>query len=545
MATLRKFWKAENGNFAMMTAILGVPILMACGMAVDYINLSRQQQSLQAAIDSAALAVTREGPSNMTKNEAYDLAVKFVRANYPELDATVSAEIIGTDKIKISGKFDQSIGFGGFFGMKTAKVGATSTATYSSAKYEIAFVLDTTGSMEGGKLKSMQDAVAAMLDDISGQNLPTGTVKYAVVPYAAFVNVGPGYGPTINSLGLVTKQAASWIDQDAKATIKQSDLPNGLSRFAMFDQLKESWAGCVESRQPTATSKHDIDDTVPTSSDPSSLFTPMFAVDEPDSSKYPNSYIADSSSTQVKAGNTSESDKISRLKRYGQSGSYKTPLNLAEAVLTMRTSWKKVTIDSSKSKFYSNESDPKGPNYNCEVTALQPLTTDADKVKKMVNKLVANGSTNTVEGVMWGWRVLSKREPFTEGAISTDSNTIKTMIFLTDGQNSFGVLNNDLKSGYISYGYLADGRLNGLTSGTVDTTNAELNKKTLEACAGVKKDGIEVFSIRLEEPDVDTGTMLKNCASSPAHFFDAPSRTKLEEIFKSIKKDIMRVRLSS
>ena len=74
---------------------------------------------------------------------------------------------------------------------------------------------------------------------------------------------------------------------------------------------------------------------------------------------------------------------------------------------------------------------------------------------------------------------------------------------------------------------------------------AAIDAKTLTACGNIKKDGIEVFTIRLEMPDVETGTLLKNCASKPENYFDAPSRTQLDGIFKSIKKEIMRVRLTS
>jgi len=39
----------------------------------------------------------------------------------------------------------------------------------------------------------------------------------------------------------------------------------------------------------------------------------------------------------------------------------------------------------------------------------------------------------TVEYVMWGRRVLSQREPFAEGVVFSDNNTVRKLIFLTDG----------------------------------------------------------------------------------------------------------------
>lgn len=546
MAFLKRLWLDRSGNFAVTFAILAVPLLVGGGLAVDYINLSRQKSDLQAALDAAALAVTREGPKNLSQAQALKIADDFVRANYPELALKVNAAILGDDTIEISGNLDYPLNFGGVFGKPTANVGATARATYSAVKYEIVFVLDTTGSMAGGKLKAMQAAVTGMIEDISAQSLPSGTVKYGVVPYAGFVNVGSQYGPTINAAGLVTKNAASWIDTDARAPIKQSDLPQGLSRFALFHKLGQPWRGCVETRQATAKANHDTEDTPPDAADPNSLFTPMFAIDEPDNSNdwpYPNNYLYDTKSAVV-PGNTSESDKVNRLKRYGRIAQYTYPDTLLLSLVEV-TKWKNVSMDNSPSRLYSNESDPKGPNYGCEIEPIQPLTTDTKKVIKMVNGLYANGSTNTLNGVTWGWRVLSPGEPFTEGDPKTAKDTIKTLIFLTDGANSFGVLPNNLKSAYTSFGYLVDGRLNGATSGTDDSLGTSLDAKTLTACGNIKKDGIEIFTIRLEEPDVQTGTMLQKCASGPGNYFDAPSRTQLEAIFKSIKKEIMRVRLTS
>ena len=546
MTILQKFWDDRSANFAVTFAILAVPLLTAGGLAVDYINLSRQKSELQAALDAAALAVTREGPTSLSKKQATDIAEAFVLANYPDLALKVDAQIIGNETIEVSGSISYPTAFGGVFGKPTVDVGASSRATYSAIKYEIVFVLDTTGSMAGGKLSSLQSAVTGMIDDINAQNLPAGTVKFGVVPYAGFVNVGPQFGPTISSLGVVTKAAASWLDADAKAPIRQSDLPDGLSRFALFHKLGQKWAGCVETRQASAKVNHDTEDTPPSASDPYSLFTPMFAIDEPDNKNdwtYPNSYLNDVSKAVVPA-NTSMTDKIDRLKRYGRNSTYTYPNTLLTSLVEVAT-WKSVTVNNSPSGFYSNEADPKGPNYDCEISAIQPLTSDAARIKTMVNNLVANGSTNTLTGVTWGWRVLSSGEPFTEGAPKSAKDTVKTLVFLTDGANSINALSNNLKSAYTSFGYLVDGRLNGMTSGTSDMLGAAIDAKTLTACGNIKKDGIEVFTIRLEMPDVETGALLKNCASKPENYFDAPSRTQLDGIFKSIKKEIMRVRLTS
>ncbi len=182
-----------------------------------------------------------------------------------------------------------------------------------------------------------------------------------------------------------------------------------------------------------------------------------------------------------------------RLKRYGAT-KYKKPKNLLELIM-MILSWKKVPQDNSLSTFYSNESFPKGPGYGCEVEPLLELTSNFASVRKKIDALDANGSTNTTEGVMWGWRVLSPGEPFTHGS-KKGAGIRKAMVVLTDGVNSFGTLPNKFGSGYTSYGYLVDGRL-GIAAGGSSVTNNILNNKTSTACENAKADGIEIYTIRL------------------------------------------------
>ncbi|PHP64545.1 hypothetical protein CSC94_23855, partial [Zhengella mangrovi] len=69
--------------------------------------------------------------------------------------------------------------------------------------------------------------------------------------------------------------------------------------------------------------------------------------------------------------------------------------------------------------------------------------------------------------------------------------------------------------------------------------------QTLTACTNAKNDGVEIFTIRLEEPNMATGTLLQSCASGTDHFFDSPNHDQLESIFKEIKDKLVTVRLAS
>ena len=50
--------------------------------------------------------------------------------------------------------------------------------------------------------------------------------------------------------------------------------------------------------------------------------------------------------------------------------------------------------------------------------------------------MVANGGTHINWGAIWGWRIISPDEPFTEGASYGTADSTKAVIILTDGANT-------------------------------------------------------------------------------------------------------------
>ena len=302
--------------------------------------------------------------------------------------------------------------------------------------------------------------------------------------------------------------------------------------------LNATWEGCVESRAATSLKPYDVTDTVPDQSDPASLFIPSFASDEPDSGPFPNSYLPDNPAT-IGAGTVTM-----RMDRYGANYAPSFKGLTFDGQIAAAGSWSPKFPDFSNQTFYSGYPVPKGPNFGCDVQPIVALTTNFGGLKSKVNALAALGSTNILEGAIWGWRTLSSRQPFTEGRPENDPGVQKIMVILTDGTNNLGPINNSLGSAYSSYGYLVDGRL-GLTTGSAAQVTDAMNAKTLQACDNAKADGIEIYTIKLEEPNVTTGNMLRDCATDPDHYVDVPNRALLDDAFSKIRDRIARIRLSS
>jgi Flp pilus assembly protein TadG len=62
---MNRFFKSKSGSFAVMTAILVIPILATFGLAVDYTKASEIKSGAQNAADAAVLAAASATDSSM------------------------------------------------------------------------------------------------------------------------------------------------------------------------------------------------------------------------------------------------------------------------------------------------------------------------------------------------------------------------------------------------------------------------------------------------------------------------------------------------
>ncbi|MCB1383591.1 MAG: VWA domain-containing protein [Notoacmeibacter sp.] len=550
MQALKRFSLNRDGNIAIIGSLLAVPLVLAVGIGLDYSSLGTTGNSLQQSLDSASLAIAREG-TTLSDAEANAIAAEFLKSNFPDIPLTPVVVRSG-GSVSVSATIAPNLMFGGMLGKANWEIQRTSVAEYAPAQYEVSLVLDTTGSMAGAKLAAMKDAVNTLVDAMSAQVSTADNLKFAVVPYSTFVNVGPQFGPQYNSKGQQVKAPAKWLDSLGRSPIPQTDLDTNVSRFSLYKHLGKTWPGCVETRLDDGKVAYDVTDAEPDTKKPASLFVPVFGIDEPDTpGAYPNSYLPDgiAGATAPETGDPL-ADLRARLQRYGAPADFTPPATFIQWLIYILTaSWNPVVVNDSPATFYVDDTEDKGPGYRCSSQPIMALTSDADAVKAKVNSLVAAGATNTFEGVMWGWRVLTSGEPFAEGVAKTNKNVRKVMIVLTDGVNWFGNLsipNNKLGSAYTSFGYLADGRLQDLKVGsTSGQTTAAMNAKTIQGCTNAKADGIEIYAIRLEVNDANTSAMLEQCATDKDHYFNAPSRDQLKPIFDQIRDRMTVVRLAS
>lgn len=403
----------------------------------------------------------------------------------------------------------------GLIGVKKLKVSRSSQIRYSDRDAEVALVLDITGSMAGDKLDMMKSSAKTLLDRIDGMNDMSSAkdrYKVSLVPFSTYVNVGP------------SNKSQTWMDRQGRSDVNADNLADKVDRIDLIEHLGKDWTGCVQARQYP----HDVEDTKPKTSDPKTLFAPMFHPDEPDNQTlYANTYVDD-----VPTLGTLMTD-IGNLEKYGiTAGDEARPAN-----------WTGVTTQAAYT-FYSDQTEDPGPDLFCPTQAIVPLTKDTYKVAQAINKLEVGGSTNITEGLAWGWRTLSPEEPF-KGAGSYDSDKReKIAILLSDGNNFMHMRADERGSEFSAYGYLSNGRLNLPTGATNDDIAKELDRRTSEVCTNMKAAGIEIYTIRLELDDKRSETLLRDCASSAENYLNVPDASQLDQAFDELGERISHLYLS-
>jgi len=515
------FRKDESGVVAVIFAITFSAIFLAVAIAIDFARTETEYVRVQNAVDAAALAASHRlglpdqdtaGPSDA---DAYFKANTIKHKNIGQLDGVTLDADKGEVFAKAKGNMLTSLLRA--VGVRDIGFGTRSTVKKGKGTIEVALVLDNSGSMAGQPVADLRTAAQNLVNVLYAGYEGTDKVKVGLVPFAAAVNVG------------TSKQNAPWMDTAGASPVHYENFAEPRTRFQLLSDMGTAWGGCVEVRP----SPHDVTDSLPTANTPASLFVPMFAPDEPDSANdggnyYSNNYISDTGGTCPVPPRT-----CLHTNWRGRCTSWSTPPPLAPAEAQARTcKYAGASIGSAQ-----------GPNYLCDSKPILPLSDDKASVQSVIQGLIAKGGTNIIEGVMWGWRVLSPEEPFTEGRPYTDAENSKYLIVMTDGENWHQAMSNHNKSSHHSFGYASNGRL-----GTTYTTSAlinQMNTKTLAACANAKSAGIKVYTIAFRlESDPNTRAMLASCASSAGEAYAASNGTALIQAFESIGREIAKLRIA-
>lgn len=156
----------------------------------------------------------------------------------------------------------------------------------------------------------------------------------------------------------------------------------------------------------------------------------------------------------------------------------------------------------------------------CSTAAALSPTSNPTTINNWIRALTAGGGTRVDVGTVWAWRLLSARWrglwDSTDLPRDNGPSVRKIAIILTDGSNE-------------------------PTRGT-GVSASQANSILSATCTRMKSAGITVYTVGFEVPTA-AKTLLRNCASSPSEFYDAPSNATLQAAFQSIARNINNIRL--
>lgn len=267
-----------RGSVAMIFALAS---LVLCGMiafSLDYTRAMSVRTKLQHAVDAAVLAADpqsdltlAEATANVNGNFAFNMKSQFIAANIH-----VDTPVVIPHGYRLTATADVPTTFGRLLGITNIPVKATAEAVRGKYSVEIALVLDNTASMdEAGKLDAAKAAATQLVNQIAASSTP-GSVKYALVPFSNYVNVGmSNRGAAWMSVpndytehhGGGSYQTTDWdgcptstssyactrdgVPQTCTSTYCTTPGPVRTINYPAWDQ-GHGWNGCAGSRTPAA-----------------------------------------------------------------------------------------------------------------------------------------------------------------------------------------------------------------------------------------------------------------------------------------------------
>ncbi len=468
------YFRHQSGSIAVAFGLLLPVVMGAVGISVDMSQAYLVKTRLSSALDAAALAAAASGTDD--EAEIQDKVDEFIAANYPydKIGSTVdiSVSMIGNE-LTVTATAELDTAFMGIFGYDVMTIDAETTVQIEVRGLEVVMVLDNTGSMAtNDRIGTLKTATANFIEILFESVSDPDLVRVGLVPYASSVNVGPyGLGMDFDGddYGDVFVEAP---DDDIYADYYNGMNPYTSNHYGIDeDDLeydpseKGQWHGCVLAEEYTS----DTED----SEGP----WEMYRFDFNGRNSFAN---------------------------YDDFAGY----------------------DGTKGDYYNSYY---GPNMHCPVQSIVPLSSDEQFLLDSSDNMTANGYTLGNYGMVWGWRVISPEEPFTEGSEYDDNEWDKVVLMMTDGINT-------MNSYYTAYGLTNEH----------DIDAGDLDDRLEETCENMKEEGILLYTITFDSGvNEATKELFRNCASRISNYHDAPTQEDLENVFEQIARELSNLHIKN
>lgn len=480
---IRKFLSGRSGNYAILSAILALPLVLGVGLAVDYARYLAMHRHLQDLADAASLTLAASKEQNREKLEKMANDIIAANRNPYRLASVGIASLVATvDDIDLELKGDIPATIMSIAGYDRLPSRASALAERAvRGNVEVALILDNTYSMNGTKLATLKTASANLINELVKTD--DGLVRMALVPYADYVNVGMQNrnASWLSVEGDYTVPAVpctptgTWITTQ-KVCVRENPKKTCVTVRDGITEYYECSGGCAEYED------RDI--------------TPYEQCTGGKSAQNFKWYGCVTS--RPGNGNRLHDDNIGSVKYPGILGTSQKCLN-----------------------------------------QIVQLTSNKNTLLKAANDMIVNRSgyfpnTYIPAGLIWGLNVLSPDAPF-EDAGAYDPRNLrprKVAVLMTDGENT---LRYDVTKGTHE---LHSSEASKKTE--LDGTNND----TKAICDYMKTKGIEMFSIAFMVEDATAKSMLEDCATGSSYYYDATDSESLLAAFSDIGASLRVVRLA-
>lgn len=506
-----------EGTIAVAFGLMAPVLIGSIGLAMDVSQAYLVRQRLNGAVDAATLAAAA---TSEDETEIATRVVDFIKANYaPEeigvLDADNIVIDVSENEVTVTASAIYPVSFMSIFGFDKITVSSGVVVARELKGLEVALVLDNTGSLGSTNMSAVRTAAKNFVQILFDRVEKPEDIKIGVVPYAASVRVGRyGLGAYQNDI----------LDEDGNIVTSAGDtgygtpfvtLPAGVSYTNSHSGT--GWYGCVVEHKDTnydaaathiANSRGQLWTTNGTNCSNSSNcrghgWDPSISNNDPypddTSDSWPGPWDIYASGKYITQGQQCSGSGYSSSRCSSCGGSNST---------------------CNKTYCYCWRSQP---NESCPVASVLPLTSSKTTIDATLDSMDYHGSTYSNIGMAWGMRLLSPEEPFIEGSDWEDEDWNKAIVLMTDGEMSPSSI-------YSSYG-----------SAAKENTNiTKLNTRLLEVCSWLKAEprNVVIYTVTFAHATSDisasTKAIYRSCATSPDHYFDAPTQAQLISAFERI-----------
>jgi Flp pilus assembly protein TadG len=547
-----RFIPANDGNVAVIFAIILVPLLGFVGAAVDYTRANSARSSMQVALDSAALMVSKDigTTPTLTASQITAKAITYFNALYTNPNSpavTVSAAYTpNTGKgatVVVSGSGAVPTEFLTVVGFPQLGISSSSTTTWGNARMRVAMALDNTGSMNSdGKLAALKTAAKSLIDQLSALSKTDGDVYISIIPFAKDVNAGS------------SNYAASWIDwtdweAEAPDLNTSSKKPSNWAQIGPGSTCPWTMASDGFTCMASATST-TVTTTIPTTG----LICPGA---DRNSGAYAYHYLINGCYTSVASTSTVNVSTGSKASCSGYASTCTCSGSNSSKVCKQPTythvwtpnnhnTWSGCIADRTQDydtkntapaagtvaslfpaeQYYENQESYCATGNTPLLQPVTPLSYNWTTLKSGIDAMQGTGGTNQPVGLSAAWMSLAQTLPFSAPAEDVNYSYQKSIILLSDGLNT--------ENRWPAYG-------NGVTQ-----TGTMIDDRQKIMCDNIKAAGITIYTVQVNTgtPADPTSSVLQYCASNSGNFYLVTAASQTVTAFNSIYNSLSQLRVA-